>query len=248
MGRGSTSSPEEPDESEALWKHYSGQPDQRKLRALVTSVQPTIDKAIASYVGTNVPPTLKDHARLMAIDAIERYSPQPGKSLKGFVMSTLQGLKREAAKVTQPFVAPPDMRQDNAKLYGATQQLANDLGREPTDEEVQHSTGFSIKRITKMRKRMHAQIPLSGWEHKFDDDEGDSGDIATQSHTPFDDWTDAVYHDLGSLDRLIMQYRSGYRGMPVLSNQDIAKKLNLTPMGVSMRAKVIQLKLDQFNG
>ena len=65
---------------------------------------------------------------------------------------------------------------------------------------------------------------------------------------PYDEWVDAVYHDLGEIDRVIMSYRTGFRGAPVLSNGDIAKRLKMTPGAVSQRANRIQGKLDEFYG
>ena len=206
-----------------------------------------IDRAVNSHVGSKASPTIKDRARLMAIEAVERYSPQPGKSLNAFVTSTLQGLKRDAPQISQPFVAASDARRMHMKIYSIGQNLINDLGREPSDEELQDATGLSMKQLVKARRRMRAQVPLSMWEAKFDDEDGEGSDVATQSHTPYDDWQDAVYHGLGQIDRLIMQYRSGYRSSPVLSGVEIARKLNITPATVSARASAIQSRLDEFH-
>jgi DNA-directed RNA polymerase specialized sigma subunit len=188
----------------------------------------------------------------MAVDAIQRYKPQGGGTggIHAYVMTTLRGLQRSAAKITQPMAPAPDARQQNAKFFAKIQELTDDLGREPSDEELQDALNIPMKQVLKLRRRVRAQLPLSMWEAKFDDEDGEGSSdlLATSKREPYDDWMDAVYHDLGSLDRLIMQYRSGYRGAPVLSNQDIAKRLNMSPVGVSNRAKVIQAKLDEFHG
>jgi DNA-directed RNA polymerase specialized sigma subunit len=246
----STKASEKPaDEAELAWQSYKHQPDKIRLRQVAAAIQPTIDKALNSYAGQSVPPTLRDRARLMAIEAIERYKPAEGTGgLHAYVMTTLRGLQRSAAKITQPMAPPADARQRNAEYISAIQQLSNDLGREPSDEEIQDKLNVPLKQVMKLRRRVRAQVPLSMWEAKFEDEDGEGGDIVASQRQPYDDWMDAVYSDLGALDRLIMQYRSGYRKSPVLSNQEIARKLNMSPVGVSNRARAIQERLDEFNG
>jgi RNA polymerase primary sigma factor len=125
--------------------------------------------------------------------------------------------------------------------------MKTDLGREPSDEELADITGIALPRVIKVRKRMRSRVPFSVAEGE-DDDENSGTDVAVSRRTPYDDWVDAVYHDLGEIDKIILQHRSGYRGAEILPNQEIAKKLGLSPAAVSQKAARIQARLDEFNG
>jgi DNA-directed RNA polymerase specialized sigma subunit len=94
---------------------------------------------------------------------------------------------------------------------------------------------------------LHAGIPASALDDVEDDEQG-GHDPVVYRKTPEDDWHDAVYHDLGDIDRVIMQYRTGYRGYHVLSTNEIAKRLKVSPGLISQRARHIQSRLDEFDG
>lgn len=58
-------------------------------------------------------------------------------------------------------------------------------------------------------------------------------------------WQSFVYESLDPTDRVIMEHTLGMYGRPVMSNQEIARKLGITPSAVSQRKTRIQLRLDE---
>ena len=54
---------------------------------------------------------------------------------------------------------------------------------------------------------------------------------------------DYIYHDLEPEDKLIFQYRTGYRGSPIIGIKELSKKVNLSPASVSNRAMMIAKKI-----
>jgi DNA-directed RNA polymerase specialized sigma subunit len=142
---------------------------------------------------------------------------------------------------------PERQRRELYALGKASEEFGEQFGREPSDEEMASVMGMPLKRVIKLRSSIRARIPLSVHE-ETDEEEGGSPDIAASSHTPLDDWHDAVYHGLGDIDRVIFMHRTGYRGADQLSNNAIAAKVGLTPSAVTQRAKRIQAQLDQFHG
>ncbi len=234
----------QPDPSDGLWDAYHKDPAPANLKVLVDHLGPTIDSAVSAYVGPQVAPTVRDRARLMAVDAIHRYRPDSGASLKTFVNRSLQGLQRSAYRITDPLPQSEGFRMDAGKIGSFSDSFTADAGREPTDEEVAEALSLPIKRVIKVRTGMRRRIPTSALEDA--DPEGEGGDVVGSVRTEQDDWVDAVYHDLGPVDRLIMMHRTGYRGADRLAVQDIAARLNISPSAVSQRARHIQDQLDRF--
>mgnify|MGYP001571225807 CR=1 FL=1 len=226
---------------------YRTKPTQSNLRAVVGDLGQTIDRALKTYApGGN--PIVQQRARLLAAKAVKSYDPTAGANLQTHVYRQLQELQRTAPQIQEPMVMPERLRRDRGAVLRAIDETQNDLGREASDEEISEATGLPVKRIVKVRSQMRAGMPTSVIENQDDEDDDDSSyDHVQHASSPEEDWLDAVYHDLGDIDRLILQYRSGYRGVPQLSNQEIAKQLKLSPSAVTQRANRIQARLDQFH-
>ena len=58
-------------------------------------------------------------------------------------------------------------------------------------------------------------------------------------------WVELVYSDLDETDQLILAHTLGLRGREVLQNQQLAKKLGISPGAVSQRKQRIQRLLDR---
>jgi DNA-directed RNA polymerase specialized sigma subunit len=184
---------------------------------------------------------------LLAAKAVKGYQPDRGASLDTHVFRQLQALQRIAPQIHDPMPLPERLRRDRGEVSGAIEKVQNDLGRDASDEEVAQLTNLPRKRITKVRQMMQSRLPLSSFEESEEDSESDQPDLVANQMTPEDEWMDAVYHDLGDIDRVILQHRTGYRGNPVLPNQEIAKRLRMSPAAVSQRATRIQQRLDEFH-
>lgn len=217
------------------------------LRAIVKQLEPTINSAVSQYVGKSVSPTVQQRARLLAADAVKTYDPTRGAQLSTHVHNQLRRLQRMAPGISDPFAPPEHFRRQQMEIQNANSQLEETLGREVTDEEIAELTGIPSRRVSKVRTRMRARIPISTYEDMEDNDD-DAPDIPGSEHTQYDDWVDAVYHDLGPVDRLIMMYRTGYRGADMLGNSEIASRLRISPSAVSQRARRIQERLDSYHG
>lgn len=216
------------------------------MRKVITHLGPTIDKAVHMYVGTSVSPVVKDRARLLAAQAVRSYNPTKGANIKSHVTTTLQRLKRIAPEISDPMPAPERTRKHQLDIGNSIDVLRNEFGRDPTDEEVSELIQVPAHRVTKVRNRMRARIPTSVYEEGPGGEDSGS-DVVSATRTDMDDWVDAVYHDLGPVDKLILMHRTGYRGTPKLDNLDVARKVGLTPAAVSQRAARIQARLDAFS-
>jgi len=235
--------PEVPEIDQQLQAYkQTGHPDQ--LRPLMATLAPTIKKAVDKYA-PGASPIVHDRAKLMAVKAIKSYQPSRSVPLHAHVYHQLQAIQREAPKIQDPMPMPERLRRERGVLLNAINQAKDELGREPSDEEVSERTGLAPKKITKIRSLARAGLSSSAVESIDDDDEND--DVVAHQRSPEDDWTDAVYHDLADPDKLILQHRLGYRGAPVMQTQEIAKMLNMSSAAVSQRATRIQAQLDKYH-
>jgi DNA-directed RNA polymerase specialized sigma subunit len=235
-----------PKEWEDAYEKWRQDQSQAELQNVVKRLQPVVDSAINRYVGQKAPPTVRQRARILTAKAVQSYDPDRGAGLNTHVYNQLRALQRMSPGISDPFAPPERFRRQQTDIKQATDKMFEELGRDPTDEEIADVTGLPSSRVQKVRNRMRARIPLSVYEDSFDDDD-ESPDVVGSERTKYDEWIDAVYEDLGEIDRLILMYRTGYRNADVLSNQEIAMRLNISPAAVSQRARRIQQRLDQFH-
>lgn len=217
------------------------------LRKVVRALDGTISSASRAHAGNAAQsPVVQQRARLIAARAVKSYDPDRGVALPTHVNNQLRELQRAAPSVVDPLSPPERFRRQQMEITRVTADLEEQLGREATDEEIAEVSGIPLPRVVKVRQRMRARLPTSVYEDSDDDDE--SPDIVDSTVTDEDLWLEAVYHDLGEVDRVILLHRTGYRGAEVLSNAEIADRVNLSPGAVSQRAKRIQHRLEEFHG
>lgn len=212
---------------------------------ILDAVQPIIDTALQSYVGSNANQTARTHAKLMALRALETYDPSKG-NVRTHLLSQLQSLRRFAAQQQNIIDVPEQVSLDYNALKEAENELRDKLGREPTDDELADHTGLSKKRIKKIRS--FNQPVAEGTTHNETTEDGTDGGV--ESNVPGNDpgldaWLDFVYDDLSSTDKLVMDMLLGRNGRKKSTVQEIAKELGVSPSAVSQRAAKIQEMIDR---
>ena len=223
----------------SAWK-ASDTPQTRS--ALLKQVQPVLHTAVFSYAGSNPSPAIRSQAKLMALKAFHSYDPAKG-NMKTHLLSQLRRLQRTSAQSNQIISMPERVSLDRAHLMEAESNLRDRLGRDPSDMEVADHTGLSLKRIGYIRQA------LTGInDGSILDEEGEV--YAPPSSIPGakdkdDAWAEMIYHDLHDIDRTIMDYTLGSRGVTPLSTAEIANRLGISPGAVSQRKAKIQSLLDE---
>ena len=224
----------------AAWKK---DPSPANAGKLLAAVNPVLDSALRTYGGAKASPTLRSHAKLLALEAARRYDPTRAK-LRTHLMTHLQGLRRLHARESQIVTLPERVGLDLHRLHLTTQELTDRLGREPSDQELADHAGLSLKRLAHIRRARpgYAEGQLAsrtegGQEMAFDP--------AVVSGADDDTWVNFVHGDLGPTDQLILEHTLGLHGKPRLSKQRIAARLRLSPGAVSQRAAKIQQLLDK---
>jgi DNA-directed RNA polymerase specialized sigma subunit len=219
-----------------LYKTYKSQPTQDNLSSVVASLHPTINYAL-SAVGSQNDPVVKSKALVHTAKAIQKYDPSFGASLPTYISSQLKQLSRASRQARSITKIPERVQIEGFKLFQAQKKFEDEHGREPDVLELADYTGMPVKRIEKIRKYSYtmpseSQIP----------------DIETEESEPnFQrEAMDYVYHDADYLDRKILEYKTGYGGMPTMEPKHIALKLQLTPSQLSRRSAKLTAKINQI--
>lgn len=223
--------------------HYDAwklDPSPTNTSSLLTAVNPVLTSALRTY-GSQQSPTLHSRAKIMALDAIGRYDPSKAK-LRTHLMFQLQGLRRHSAREQQILAMPEQVGLDLSHLREAENYLRDQLGRDPSDRELSDHTNLSMKRLAYIRKSRPSYAE-GGLQRSTDEGE-DIYSPAIQEKNNVKQWHEFVYHDLAPVDQLIMEHTLGLHNKPVLQNQELAKRLGVSPGAVSQRKAKIQAKLD----
>lgn len=213
---------------------------------MLSTIQPTIDTAISSYVGSAPSPAMKTRAKLMALKALQNFDPQKG-NVRTHLLSQMQSLRRLAAQEQNIIAIPEQVGLDYQRLSEAERALQDRLSRDPSDDELADETGLSVKRIGKIRA-FHQPIAEGTTVNETGDEYTDGGDLASKipgQTNAKDAWLNFVYGDLTPTNKLIMDMLLGRNGRKKTSVQEIARKLNITPGAVSQRAAKIQELINQ---
>lgn len=230
------------EEAYQVWKK---QPSPENMGALLDKASPVLDSAIRSYGGGNQ--ALKSRARKIAIEAFKTYDPNKGAKLSSHLMTQLQPLTRHAREYGQLVKIPERISLDLYRLSQAEQEHMNTYNRPPSDKELADKTGMSMRRLSKVRDYRRGETAESAFTES---DEGDRSIMYPGVNKPDPQaiWMEYVHHDSSPLDQQILEWRTGYNGKEVLSNNEIAKRLNLSASAVSQRAAKLAQRLSEGQG
>lgn len=219
----------------AVFDAWKASPTPDANAAALSAMSPDIDKA-AKMFGGRRDPIMRSRARQLALRALETYEPGRG-TLRSHLYNHLRGLQRYAGQQQQGVRVPERLALDRRSIEAAKQDLLDRLGRDPTDDELSDETGFSARRLARIRRASSglSEGLLSRMPNSF---------MPAQpgSHNP---WLQMVYEDLPAIDQKIFEWSLGWNGQPQLQNQEIAAKLGMTSGAVSQRKALIQRMLDQ---
>lgn len=219
------------------WKR---QPDKRRTDQLLRTIEPEIRKGISAHIGQSNP-LIYSHARRLAVKSMSGYDPQQSK-LGTYLVNQLQGLKRINRQQTQVLRVPERIMLERGQLDRAETELGEQLGRDPSINELADYTSLSPRRINYVRR---FQQPLSeGYFASLETDNETSEFSPAVNQTDSSAWEELVYSDLNPIDQKVMEWTLGMHGKQ-LSNQEIARRLRISPGAVSQRKLKIQQLLNQ---
>jgi len=213
-------------------------PTPANMSRIIKALSPLLTGEINRYPGDNY--ILRGHAKKLAVNAVKTYNPASGAKLTSWVVTQLQPLSRIGRKSQQLVNTSELSYRQFAQLNEAAKEFRDEEGRDPTDEELADVVGISTKRIQQVRK-MNPVVRSVGQleDYSGGDDEMDFSMPAVEdlgADPALNTAVEAVYDSADERDRVILEHKMGRGGKELLSNQDIAKRLGVSPGLVSQRS------------
>lgn len=224
----------------AEYDTWKATPTPENLGKVVATMAPLINSEVQRFTGPK--PLLRSKAKVLTIKAIRSYDPASEAQLHSWVVTQLQPLARYGQQL-RVVHAPEAMIRQAAEINRHSNELAGELGRTPSDIELADKIGIPPARIQKIR----AAVRPSMSEGSISQDLGDEQEgtnlpgVSTTNRLPVVE--EAVYDSLGPRDRAIYDFKVGRNGKPQLSNQEIARRLGVTPALISQLSQQIAIKI-----
>lgn len=217
------------------WQRYQ-MGDKTAALPFLQEMDKTMDQAIHQYAAGDT--AYKTQARILALQAAESYDPKAGANIKTHVYNNLKRLQRLSAQRGNLTHVPEVASSQRAAVARARRDYEIDHGEEPTVEELATMTGISRKRINDLANYQ----PIAP-DSLTVSPEGDSLVPSREQHA-LDLYDTYIYDTLDRTDKKIYEWSTGYGGAPKLSQAEMAKKLGISPVAVSKRAKNIAVKYN----
>lgn len=221
---------------ESLYETWRSDPTPDNLGLVVNSLGSTIDYKLSSMgIGNN--PQMRHQARLYAAEAVRKFEPASGASLRTWTQSQLQSIHRYRRENQGPVKIPDRAAIDAWAIEKASRELEDELGFEPDVKQLADRSGLSVKRIATVRQITR---PVAAAAQMFE--EGGS-----QNAPDFlGEALDYIYDSSDPVDRKIIEHTTGYGGAQAMSKAEIALKLGISPSQVTRRSDKIGLKVQEM--
>ena len=228
-----------------MWSQWKTTNNPDHFDKMIQASKPVIDSALTSYAGGNK--ALTGKAKVLAANAIKTYDPSHGTKLRTHIMTQLQPLIRMHRETNAVIKMPERVYIDLYKSNNEYQKFSDEHGREPSDLELADRTGLSAKRLNYIRRFSKGEMYEGGM--KTPSEEGEEVYYpGVQQVSPKTVWTEYLHHDLPPVDQKILEWKTGFGGHEILSTNDIAKRLSITPSAVSQRSAKIAKLLAEGQG
>lgn len=226
-------------ESDALWDEYrrTGAPELRnrlveRYASLVWRVAERVQIAFAQGHETE---DLVGYGVLGLIEAVERYDPSRGVRFETYAISRIRGAILDGLRAFDQ--VPPSWRQHARVLEQALERLQQELGREPSDEELARFLGWTVEEVQERLGEVGRMSVLSLDEVLFEGQVRVDTLADPQVPDPSADllWQEARAALAHALSRLSEKERTVvalYYGEG-LTVTEIARALRLTPTRIS---------------
>lgn len=202
-----------------LWQTWNKTKKPKDLQPLLNNLQPLINQQVNRWSGALARPVLDTHAKILAVEAINSYSPKQGAALSTHVTNRLQKLSRVVYTHTQAARLPEHKVLAMSSFSIGHNELKDQLGRDPTHAELADHLGWSKGRVKDFKQAYERQELLT------------SGEVSPGMFTIHDEENPVVgyvYHDMAPENQKLFEHITGYGGAKVLPNEALMKKFKLT--------------------
>ena len=218
------------------WSRWKESPSPQRMADTLHAVDPVIQRSVSRFPRYH-PAILSGEAKRLAIGAIKTYDPALGTALATHLYHHLKPLGRNLANLSRAIPLSRLERERAAKFLGGQNDLREDLGREPSDAELQDHLKVDAGNLTKMRLAARGEVAEGQADHLGASDEHHE-DTSRLSL-----WSDYVYHDATPTEQSIMDLSLGRNGHPQHDGLQIAAKLGFTPQYVNRKREELAKRI-----
>jgi len=181
---------------------------------------------------------------------------------KGYKFSTYatwwirQAITRAIADQARTIRVPVHMVETINRLSRVQRQLLQDLGREPTTEEVARELGVTVERVREIRKVAQEPVSLGTPVGEDEDselgdlieDEGVAGPVEELSRTLRREELWEVLGQLSERERKVLELRFGLRGEEPRTLEEVGQRFGVTRERIRQIEAKTLVKLQNYAG
>jgi RNA polymerase primary sigma factor len=212
--------------------------DKKAREQMIKANLRLVVKIARDYDGIGLPLLdLISEGNIGLMKAVERFDPKKGGKLSTYGSWWIkQSIKRALANQSKTIRLPVHLVDKISKMRRVAMKLQEELGREPTDEELADELGMTAARVRQMR--MASIRPASLDAPIGDDDSNNFSDLVEDENaiTPYQDLEDKtvtgmlqdMVKHLDPREATILRYRFGLDGGSERTLEEVGEKFGVT--------------------
>ena len=229
--------------------------DREARTLMITANLRLVIKIAHDYANLGLPLLdLVSEGNIGLMRAVERFDPAKGGKLSTYAAWWIkQSIKRALANQSKTIRLPVHLVDKISKMNRVASQMSEELGREPTDDELAEEIGISSGKVSQLKtvsiRPASLDAPIS------DDDSTEFGEIVGDegAQTPFELLRDKNLRDevsdlleaLDDRERKIIFQRFGLDGGKPKTLEEVGKKFGVTRERIRQLQNIALAKLRQ---
>jgi RNA polymerase primary sigma factor len=230
--------------------------DKKAREQMIKANLRLVVKIARDYEGIGLPLLdLISEGNIGLMKAVERFDPAKGGKLSTYGSWWIkQSIKRALANQSKTIRLPVHLVDKISKMRRTAMRLQEELGREPTDDEIAGELGMPTSRVTQMR--LAAIRPASLDAPIGDDDSNNFAEVVQDENadTPYEQLEDKtvtamlreMVTTLDPREATILRFRFGLDGGPERTLEEVGEKFGVTRERVRQIQNIALRKLRKM--